>query len=225
MLSYILILETDDGARRSIVELFQNESFDVVEEVDSSDGITRVMQNSPDIIVMSEDMPPLDGVELLPLMRRLTSAPIIVLGLGGEVAVVKALMDGADMYLQKPLNYRELLSRARAMFRRTEEKFEAPSSEVSEVNQISLEDQCAQEFGVLLTNTEAKLLRCLSERSDQVVGYQELMMRVWGKPVGKGRLRFYIHSLRRKLGETVSINLHTQKGIGYRLMRSPSLNV
>ena len=129
------------------------------------------------------------------------------------------LMGYSEYPLQKPLNYRELLSRARALFRRTEQEFIIPSFEVS---QVSLEDQCAQEFGVLLTDTEAKLLRCLAERSGRVVGHEELMMRVWGGPVGKGRLRFYIHSLRRKLGEAVSISLHTQKGIGYRLLRSPS---
>lgn len=219
MRSYILILEIDDDIRRSMVELFQSESFDVVEEVDSSGGITRVMQGNPGIVIMAEDMPPLDGVELLPLMRRLTRAPIIVLGLGGEAAVVKALMDGADMYLTKPLNYRELLSRARALFRRTDQEFESSSSEVS---QVSLEGQCAQDFGVLLTETESKLLTCLAERSGRVVGHEELMVRVWGGPVGIGRLRFYIHSLRRKLGEAASISLHTQKGIGYRLLRSPS---
>ena len=216
MRSYILILEIDDDTRRSVVELFQSESFDVAEEVDSSGGITRVMQGSPDIIIMAEDMPSLDGVDLLPLMRRLTRAPIIVLGFGGETAVVKALMDGADMYLKKPLNYRELVSRVRAMSRRMDHEFESSSLE------ISLEDIVSQEFGVLLTNTESKLLRCLAERSGKVVGHQELMMRVWGGPVSSGRLRFYIHSLRRKLGEAVSISLHTQKGMGYRLLRSPS---
>lgn len=216
MRSYILILEIDDDTRRSVVELFQSESFDVAEEVDSSGGITRVMQGSPDIIIMAEDMPSLDGVDLLPLMRRLTRAPIIVLGFGGETAVVKALMDGADMYLKKPLNYRELVSRVRAMSRRTDQEFESSSLE------ISLEDIVSQEFGVLLTNTESKLLRCLAERSGKVVGHQELMMRVWGGPVSSGRLRFYIYSLRRKLGEAVSISLHTQKGMGYRLLRSPS---
>ena len=216
MRSYILILEIDDDTRRSVVELFQSESFDVAEEVDSSGGITRVMQGSPDIIIMAEDMPSLDGVDLLPLMRRLTRAPIIVLGFGGETAVVKALMDGADMYLKKPLNYRELVSRVRAMSRRMDHEFESSSLE------ISLEDIVSQEFGVLLTNTESKLLRCLAERSGKVVGHEELMMRVWGEPVSSGRLRFYIHSLRRKLGEAVSISLHTQKGMGYRLLRSPS---
>ena len=220
MRSYMNILEIDDDIRRSMVELFRSESFDVVEEVDSSGGITRIMQSNPGIIIMAEDMPPLDGVELLPLIRRLTRAPIIVLGLGGETAVVKALMDGADMYLKKPLNYRELLSRVRALFRRMDQEFE--SSRLLEDSQANLEDLCAQEFGVLLTETEAKLLKCLAERAGRVVGHEELMMRVWGGPVGKGRLRFYIHSLRRKLGEAVSISLHTQKGIGYRLLRSPS---
>ncbi len=85
MPSYVLILETDDAIRRAMVELFQNESFDVVEEVDSGGGITRIIQSNPGIVVMAEDMPSLDGVELLPLMRRLTRAPIIVLGLVGSL--------------------------------------------------------------------------------------------------------------------------------------------
>jgi two-component system alkaline phosphatase synthesis response regulator PhoP len=55
---------------------------------------------------------------LLPLLRRLTESPIIVLGSGGEMAMVRALFQGADFYLTRPVNVRELIARIRALLRR-----------------------------------------------------------------------------------------------------------
>ena len=120
MRSYLLIIEIDDGLRRSIEELFLSEGIEVVVEADSGRGVARIMQRSPGAVLMADNMPPLDGVELLPLARRLTTSPIIVVGEGGETAVVRALLQGADMYLRKPVNYLELLSRVHALLRRSE---------------------------------------------------------------------------------------------------------
>lgn len=116
-MTYILILGIDHELRVSVVDLLQVEGFEAVLKGDSSDGVARVMQASPALIIMNEEMLPLDGVELLPLLRRLTASPIIVVGAGGEIAVVKALLQGADMYISRPINYRELISRIRALLR------------------------------------------------------------------------------------------------------------
>ena len=116
-MTYILILGNDQDLRVSVVDLLNVEGFEATVLEDSSDGIARVMQSNPALVIMSEDMLPLDGVELLPLLRRLTASPIIVVGAGGETAVVKALLQGADMYISRPINYRELLSRIRALLR------------------------------------------------------------------------------------------------------------
>lgn len=118
MTVHVLLIGFQDDLRNSLVELFQNEQYLVAEELDSGGGVLYVMRENPGIIVMSEDMPSLEGVEFLPLLRRLTRAPIIVVGAGGEAAVVRALLQGADMYLRTPPNYRELLSRVRALMRR-----------------------------------------------------------------------------------------------------------
>ena len=116
-MTYILILGIDQDLRLSVVDLLHTEGFEPVVKGDSSDGVARVMQGNPALVIMSEDMLPLDGVELLPLLRRLTASPIIVVGAGGETAVVKAILQGADMYISRPINYRELLSRIRALLR------------------------------------------------------------------------------------------------------------
>ena len=131
MLQYVLIIEIDPSFRRALTEVFQREGIEVVAEVDSGGGVARIMQRAPGVVLMAEEMPSLDGVELLPLARRLTSSPIIVVGDGGDTAVVKALLQGADMYLRKPVNYLELLSRIRALARRSEPD---PYGRVSEMS-------------------------------------------------------------------------------------------
>ncbi|MCH8061849.1 MAG: response regulator transcription factor [Chloroflexi bacterium] len=130
-MTYILILGIDHDLRVSVVDLLQVEGFEAVVKGDSSDGVARVMQGSPALLIMSEDMLPLDGVELLPLLRRLTASPIIVVGAGGETAVVKALLQGADMYISRPINYRELLSRVRALLRMSSQGNDIILSEIT----------------------------------------------------------------------------------------------
>ena len=114
----VLILETDNHISRLLTELLEDAGFRVREEMDSDLAVVQVMRQNPAVILMSEDMPPLGTVEILPLVRRLTRVPIIVLGEGGDTPVVSALLEGADMYMSKPLNYRELLSRVRSLTRR-----------------------------------------------------------------------------------------------------------
>ena len=120
MLQYVLIIETDASFRTALTEVVQGEGIEVVAEADSGGGIATIMQRAPGVVLMAEEMPSLDGVELLPLARRLTSSPIIVVGDGGDTAVVKALLEGADMYLRRPVNNLELIGRVRALTRRSE---------------------------------------------------------------------------------------------------------
>ena len=131
MLQYVLIIETDASFRTVLTEVFRGEGIEVVAEADSGGGVARIMQRSPEVVLMADEMPSLDGVELLPLARRLTSSPIIVVGDGGDTAVVEALLQGADMYLRKPVNYLELRSRIRALTRRSEPD---PYGRVSEMS-------------------------------------------------------------------------------------------
>ncbi len=131
MLQYVLIIEIDASFRTALTGVFREEGIEVVAEADSGRSVARIMHRAPGVVLMSEEMPTLDGVELLPLARRLTSSPIIVIGDGGDTAVVRALLQGADMYLRRPVNYLELLSRVRALTRRSEPD---PHGQVAEMS-------------------------------------------------------------------------------------------
>ena len=161
MASYVLIIESDEELLCAIAELFDGEGYSVVSESESSDGITRLIQEDPGLVLIGDDVPPLDGVELLPILRRMTNSPIIVVGPGGEASVVKALLQGADMYLSTPINYRELLSRARALLRRSEPEAGAGSQghDITAVRdipgQISVYNE--HEFGLMAAPMEVPL--------------------------------------------------------------------
>jgi DNA-binding response OmpR family regulator len=112
-----LIIDVDEN-RQSVVLALQQSGFRVTEALESGEGVKATLDGSPYVIVVGEEMPPINGVELLPVLRRLTDAPIIVLGAGGEMAMVQALLQGADVYLVRPVNLREFMARVRALMRR-----------------------------------------------------------------------------------------------------------
>ena len=214
-MGYILIIDSDEELFRATADLLRPDGFDVVSETDSGGGVSRILQRPPGLIIMSESIPPLDTVELLPLTRRLTSVPIIVVGEGGETAVVRCLLQGADVYLSSPVNYRELHIRARSLYRDSTE--EANGHSGTRTRYMLSESDLSNGLLATLTRTEERLLRCLMENAGDVIKHDDLMSMVWGEPVKKERLRFYIHSLRRKL-VSESISLLTLNGVGYRLL-------
>ena len=214
-MGYILIIETHEESRGATADLLAHDGFEVISEADSGDGVSRLIQRSPGLVIMSESMPPLDTVELLPLIRRLTGAPIIVIGEGGETAVVRCLLQGADVYLSKPVNCRELHIRARSLYRDATVETSGRSS--TRTRYMLSERDLSKGLLATLTRTEERLLRCLMENAGDVIKHEDLMSMVWGETVKKERLRFYIHSLRRKL-VSESISLLTLNGIGYRLL-------
>jgi DNA-binding response OmpR family regulator len=112
-----LIIDVDEN-RQSVVLALQQAGFRVTEALESGEGVKATLDGSPYVIVVGEEMPPINGVDLLPVLRRLTDAPIIVLGAGGEMAMVQALLQGADVYLVRPVNLREFMARVRALMRR-----------------------------------------------------------------------------------------------------------
>jgi DNA-binding response OmpR family regulator len=112
-----LIIDTDEN-RQSVILALQDAGFGVIEAGESGEGVRHTLDDSPRIIIVGEEVPPIDGVELLSLLRRLTESPIIVLGSGGEMAMVRALFQGADFYLTRPVNLSELLAHIRALLRR-----------------------------------------------------------------------------------------------------------
>jgi two-component system KDP operon response regulator KdpE len=113
----VLVIDIDESLQSAVLAL-RDAGFQVIEALESGEGVKRTLDYSPSIIVINEDMPPINGVELVSVLRNLTESPIITLGSGGEMALVQTLLQGADLYLTRPVNGREFMARVRSLLRR-----------------------------------------------------------------------------------------------------------
>ena len=128
-MAYVLVLEIDAQRRAILRQAFEAVGKEVVDVDDSGSAVLRVMDDTPEVIIVDEEMPPFEGLDLVPLLRRMTEAPIIATGSADQTNLVKTLLEGADMYVTRPYNTRVILARATALVRRARLNAEARNAE------------------------------------------------------------------------------------------------
>ena len=177
-MNQVLIIDSDEAGRDLVLAL-QEDGFRVVIETQSNTGAGRVLSDGHYLIIMSEDMPPVDDLDLLPTLRGLTESPILVMGSGDEAAKVQALLHGADVYLDRPVNPGELIARIRALLRRYNANSD-PRPEEGDLETTFDGVQLGQIWSHL-SRTEARLLRFLLERSARPLGlrFPLILSQVW----------------------------------------------
>lgn len=215
------VVVIDDEPRiRELLELtLGHHGYQVRTAPDGPAGLDLVKGWEPDLIVLDVMMPKISGIQLLPMLRRVTDAPVIMLSARGEVETkVEGLSVGADDYLSKPFEMSELLAHLNAKLRR-------PHLETR--NLINYADVCVNldEHSVTragkrveLSPLEFGLLLTLIKRPRRVFTRDELLDLVWGneKDVGQNAVERYISYLRAKLDEGFGQPLiQTVRGAGY----------
>ena len=223
------ILVVDDEPRMiHFIRLnLEHDGFEVFEATTGLKALDQFRDQLPDLILLDVMMPDIDGFETLRLIREISNVPVIMLTAKGEEEDrVRGLELGADDYITKPFSPRELVSRVRAVLRRTE----MPSSlthEVIEVDErlkidldrreVWVEDQL-----VKLRPTEYRLLYHLVQNAGWVVPHEQLLAKVWGYEYRDEThyLRLYINYLRKKLELDPSNPEYilTERGVGYRFV-------
>ena len=180
------VLVVDDEA--DIVEVvrtyLEREGFEVVTAASGPQALEAVTKTPPDLVVLDVMLPGLDGLDVCREMRKVHTMPILMLSArGDDLDKILGLEIGADDYLTKPFNPKELVARVRAMFRRrrmagsaTEEVIVRRALRVDVGAQRALLDG----FELKLTPIEFSLLRTLAANAGTVLSRQELMNRVWG---------------------------------------------
>lgn len=206
----VLVIDQDEG-QHGLVQGLREQGLEVEEEAVSEDGVRRLREEPRLTVVFDENLPPVAAGDLLVVLREVSEGPIVMIGAGGETAMVEALMKGADVYLERPVRIEELAARLRSLSRRY-----ARDSGVDGYITAIGEGQLGKIFEQL-SKTETKLLRHLLERSGQLTAPEELMNSVWGECGKETSLRFYIWQLRRKLADVGSIEIMNMKGMGYLL--------
>jgi DNA-binding response OmpR family regulator len=210
------------GGEESRLEMatgLRDAGYGVEEEEESSGGLRRAMEAPHSVVIMSEEMPGVGGKELLEALQGVTKGPIVVVGSGGETAMVGALLQGADAYLEQPVSVQELVARVRALVRRCQGREEEDGHLLGMV----MDGVVGGKVFEKLSRTEARLLQYLWERAGHLTLREELVTGVWGEAGKDTSLRFYIWQLRRKLKEAGRIEILNLKGMGY-LLRVHPLN-
>ncbi|HUZ50464.1 MAG TPA: response regulator transcription factor [Candidatus Dormibacteraeota bacterium] len=222
-MSAIRIAVVDDEPRiRELLELtLSHHGFVVRSAADGQAGLALVKEFEPDLIVLDVMMPKIDGIALLPMLRRVTDAPVIMLSAKGELEDrVEGLVHGADDYLSKPFEISELLAHIEAKLRRPHLEQRSALS-LDDLN-VDLDQHVVTRNGkqLDLSPREYDLLVTLLRRPRRVFTREELLDLVWGNSseVGPNAVERYISYLRVKVDEGAPRQLiHTVRGAGYTL--------
>jgi DNA-binding response OmpR family regulator len=207
----VVVIDADEAKRRRIAAAVASAGFETLEASGTVEGLLQVLDSGPDLIVLAEEMPPLQAADLLVVLRRASDAPIIVIGEDGEPEEVAALESGADSYVRRRASRRLLMARVNAVLRRYPGRNDPLASLTPTPIPISL------------TVTERRLLARLSNHSGRPVGLNELRVEVWGGRVGTCTVRYYLRRLKRKLKrEQYGLELLCIRGVGYHLVPTQS---
>lgn len=221
------ILIVDDEARiRDFVRMnLELEHYRVIEANDGIQALEQLRENLPDLIVLDVMMPEMDGFEALQAIREVSTVPVIMLTVRqNEQDKIHGLDLGADDYLAKPFSPRELLSRIRALLRRS---LMAPPSRKTEIVvdpdlriDFARREVVVRGKKVVLRPTEYRLLYHLVSNAGRLLTHETLLSKVWGREYRDEAhyLRLYITYLRQKLEKDPAHPQYilTGRGVGYR---------
>jgi len=222
----ILLVDDDAELCGLLGEFLKREGFAVDCEHEGNRGLERAVAGGVDLVVLDVMLPGLDGFEILRRLRQQSKVPVIMLTARGEdVDRIIGLELGADDYLPKPFNPRELAARIRAVLRRYEQRPPATSTRL-EVNGIALDpasrDVTAHGKGVELTTFEFDILEMLMRSAGRVLSRDALMENFYNRkatPYDRS-IDMHVSHLRRKLEQGSTI-IKTVRGVGYQFCRSP----
>jgi two-component system phosphate regulon response regulator PhoB len=221
----VLVVEDEADILDVIQHNLKRAGYEVITAENGTDGLRRVRDSAPDLVVLDLMLPGMDGLDVCRRIKEdvLTRAtPILIVSARGEESdVVVGLELGADDYLAKPFSPRELVARARAVLRRGPLREERGAGERITRDGVVI-DTVRHELdvdgvSVPITATEMRLLHHLAGHPGRVFTRDQLLNRVVGDRaiVIDRNIDVHVGSLRRKLGEHREL-IETVRGVGYR---------
>lgn len=222
MTGRILILDDESAIRRLVRTALERAGFSVEEAATAGDALQIARRTGVELVLLDLGLPDRDGLELVPLLRAMERAVIVLTARDATAEKVAALDLGADDYVVKPFDTEELLARVRTALRHR-----APAARSEEIATGDLLIDLARHrvtlggVEVKLMPREFALLAELARHAGKVLTHQHILRAVWGEAhLGDVEyLRVAIRSLRAKLepGITPSRLIINEPGIGYRL--------
>ena len=221
----ILIIDDDKELGDMLREFLAPDHFRVTAQTSGETGLAAMRESKFDLLILDIMLPGISGIDVLKEVRKDSDMPIIMLtARGDDVDRILGLEFGADDYLAKPFNPRELLARIKAILRRAGAGPEAKDHVQMGSVEMDMRSRKVTAAGhpVRLTGTEFELLRCLASAPGDVVSREHLSR----EALGRGLLPYdrsidtHISNVRRKLERAgvTTPTIQNQRGIGYRLL-------
>ena len=223
--SKILIIDDDRELGEMLKEFLAPDHLDVSARLNGEDGLQALQDENWDLLILDIMLPGMNGIEVLKQIRQDSDIPVIMLtARGDDVDRILGLEFGADDYLSKPFNPRELLARIKAIMRRSrsdEKRGKALTVGSLELDVHSRRVSAGGE-SIRLTGTEFELLRCLAESPGKVVPKEQLTQQVLGRrhlPYDRS-IDTHVSNVRGKLSSAGVDNpsIRSQRGVGYLLL-------
>ncbi len=219
----IYIVEDDTNIRELVVYTLEKTNFEAMGFENGESFFKALVNNKPELILLDVMLPGEDGISILKKLKKdsiTEQIPVIMLtAKSTEFDKVLGLDSGADDYIAKPFGMMELLSRIKAVLRRTVKE---ETKELISVGRITIDlgEHLVSVDGnqVVLTLKEFEILELLMRKPGNVIGREVLLEKVWGYDFeGETRtLDVHIRTLRQKLGKAGE-NIITIRGVGYKL--------
>lgn len=221
----ILIIDDDIELCDMLAEYLETEGFLVDQAHDGRAGVTQGVDNKYEAIILDVMMPKMDGFSVLRELRQHVATPVLMLTAKGEdIDRIVGLEMGADDYLPKPCNPRELVARLKAILRRTHYTPQVKTTiNVGDLEVLPTARQASYQSEVLaLTSSEYNLLEVLAQHAGNVVNKETLSEQALGKKLTAydRSIDMHMSKLRQKLGDDSQTLIQTVRGIGYQLTTS-----
>ena len=219
----ILTVEDDERIRTAVSLALEEEGWEVEEAANGEDALVAFAQNPSDVVLIDIMLPGIDGFEVCRRIRRLGDVPIVMVTARSDSHdVVAGLEAGADDYLRKPFDPKELSARVRALLRRSRPSG-SPAKMVIDQLEVIPDEGVVRVAGdeVHLTRTEFRLLVELASSPGKVMSREDLLERVWARDYfdDERLVDVHVRRLRTKIEPDPANPRYvvTVRGMGYKL--------
>ena len=223
----ILVVEDEMNICNLLDTILTANGYQAVFAGNCKDGITMMLSNVPDLVILDLGLPDRDGLEFIREIRQNDITPILVLSArNNEKDKVKALDLGANDYITKPFGNAELLARVRAALRnRRTTEVEGVGEGIFTLHDMTIDYArrvvMIGEEEIKLTRTEYNILEILSQNPGKVLTYEAIIRKIWGPTDDGGvkKLQVNLANIRKKLGSKPGDNKYiiNELGVGYRI--------
>jgi two-component system response regulator CpxR len=227
----VLVIDDDVGLCELVTEYLEPEGYSVEAVHNGEAGVERALSKEHALVVLDVMLPGINGFDVLRRIRAHSRIPVLMLtARGDDVDRIVGLEIGADDYLPKPFNPRELVARIRAVLRRAQPAETQDGPTALTVGDIEIDNGTREVRSsgkvVELTSVEYDLLEKLLRRAGQIAKREELVKEVLGRELSPfdRSIDMHISNLRKKLGAHASggERIKTIRGVGYIYAASPN---